>query len=98
MKNHLSMLGSMGAGARFWPWGMLNLLGSARSGEWGTVTLALHPLALDNGLRVIGADLQRNVTLGGLAGNEPLPRLGAFADDIRGVPIWPLALLLLLVK
>jgi hypothetical protein len=42
MKNHLSMLGSIGAAARFSPLGMFNLLGSVRSGEWGTVTLVLQ--------------------------------------------------------
>jgi len=41
MKNHLSMLGSMGAGAKFSPLGMLSLLGSTRSSEWGTETLVL---------------------------------------------------------
>lgn len=42
MKNHLSMLGSMGAGLWLSPLGTLNLPGSVRSGEWETVTLALH--------------------------------------------------------
>lgn len=42
MKNHLSMLGSIGAGALFSPWGMLRLLASARSCECATEVLALR--------------------------------------------------------
>jgi hypothetical protein len=39
------MLGSMGAGALFSPWGMLSELESVRSGEWETVVLTLNKLA-----------------------------------------------------
>lgn len=41
MKNHLSMLGSMGAGLWFSPAGMLTWLASMRSAERETVVLAL---------------------------------------------------------
>jgi hypothetical protein len=41
MKNHLSMLGSMGAGEWFSPDGMFSWLGSVRSAECETVVLAL---------------------------------------------------------
>jgi len=41
MKNHLSMLGSIELGALSSPLGMLSLVVSRRSGEWGTVPLAL---------------------------------------------------------
>lgn len=42
MKNHLSMLGSIGAGALLSPDGMLSWLGSTRSGELLTVVLVLY--------------------------------------------------------
>jgi len=45
MKNHLSMLGSIGAGEWFSPDGMLSWLGSVRSGECETVTLTLRDIS-----------------------------------------------------
>jgi len=41
MKNHLSMLGSIGPGALSSPWGMLRELGSAFLGEAEMVVFAL---------------------------------------------------------
>jgi hypothetical protein len=43
MKNHLSIEGSIGPGARFW-WGAIGgrELGSTRAGEWATVTLVIE--------------------------------------------------------
>jgi len=46
MKNHLSIDGSIGAGARCSPLGMLSVDGSTRSGEWGTVVLVLCGLLI----------------------------------------------------
>jgi len=86
MKNHLSMLGSMGAGALLSPWGMSSLLASVRSLECETVVLALFILSALVGRFLDSAqNLQVDVTLVGLASDELLPGLGALSDDIHGV-------------
>lgn len=85
MKNHLSMLGSMGAGWWLSPLGTLMVLGSTRSGELVMVVLVLQKIsACDR--NIPESNLQSNVALGGLAGNQAVPGLGALADDVHGVP------------
>lgn len=84
MKNHLSMLGSIGAGAWFSPEGTLSWEGSVRSCEWATEVLALrlHQWVYMSTEEVT---LQSDVTLGGLARDEALPSLSTLADDVHGV-------------
>lgn len=84
------MEGSIGAGVLSSCWGMLREEGSTRSLLWGTAVLVLESLLA--GVRgrwwifmFFNSDLQVDVTLGGLAGDELLPGLGALTDNVHGV-------------
>lgn len=89
MKNHLSTLPSIGAGARFSPLGMLeSLLWSTRSGEFSLVTLALveYVSTAKVNLLIFHGNLQADIAAGALAGDELLPSVGALTDDLSGIP------------
>ena len=78
----------MGAGARFSPLGILaTWAGSTRSAAFSTVALALNIKSVCDysgwkSVRYLHAD----VTLGGLAGDQLLPGIGALTNDVQGVP------------
>lgn len=88
MKNHLSIELSIGSGARFSLGGRGGRsLGVTRLGEWATVRLVLSGvLASTIGVENWGY-IRRDTTRLGLAGDEFLPGLGAFMDDIHGIAI-----------
>jgi hypothetical protein len=86
MKNHLSMLGSIGAGAMFSFCGIGGSCeGSRRLGECLTVTLVLQG-GLEEFLNMTYLNLRGNITRVGLASDELLPSLSTLTDDISSVP------------
>ena len=97
MKNHLSTLPSIGVGRKFSPFGMfLSWLGSTRSGELEFVTLALFRMSASNVhesgatttryfLLALVIHLQADVTRLLLPGDQPLPSITVFPDDLQHI-------------
>jgi len=86
MKNHLSMLGSIGAGATFSFGGIGgSWSGETRFGDCLTVRLVLQHI-LESFYKVVCSHLRGNITGVGLASDELLPRLSTLTDNISGVP------------
>jgi hypothetical protein len=93
MKNHLSKLGSTGAGGRFSPLGR----GGSWSGltqpcEWLTVRFVLFEMSAwpyagltTQKVRDDGGTIQGNSTRVGFAGDQLLPRFSSFTDNIGGI-------------
>jgi hypothetical protein len=86
MKNHLSMLGSMGAGGWFSPGGTGGRAeDSVRKGDEATVRLALETISTR-----IWADRRGHIRSDGVsisaAMNEFLPGLLAFPNHVGGIP------------
>ena len=90
MKNHLSMLGSIGAGARVSLGGIGgSWSGLTRLGECLTVRLVLYHIRPDLYQIKFMFILRRNVTWLSFASDELLPSLSTLAYNISGVPdIW----------
>jgi len=88
MKNHLSMLGSIGAGAMFSFCGMGgSWSGLTRLGDCLTVRLVLWNCQFkvcETYTR--GNNLRRDVTWLGLASDELLPSLSTLTDNVGGIP------------
>jgi hypothetical protein len=92
MKNHLSMLGSIDAGATFSFGGIGgSWSGETRLGDCLTVRLVLQHI-LAKFLEEVGSNIRRNITRVGLASDELLPSLSTLTNDISGVPDFLLAL------
>lgn len=88
MKNHLSTLPSIGAGGRFSPGGILErALWSTKSGELELVTLALSNFSVNPIIGTSQIYLQADVSFRGSTGDESLPGVSAFADDLLGIPM-----------
>lgn len=88
MKNHLSIELSIFSGRRSSLGGRGgSWSGETRLGEWPTVRLVLVRL-VSKACPTAGEpslNLRRDVTGLDLAGNEPVPGLGALPDDVHGV-------------
>lgn len=85
MKNHLSTLPSIDAGGKSSFLGMCgSLLGSTRSGEWGTVTLVLQAM-INADIRSSCKSLQSDVTPLSLASDQLLPGFSTLAHNVGSI-------------
>lgn len=90
MKNHLSTLPSIGAGAKLSPLGMFrNWLWSTRSGDFAFVTFVLSPTVnlrplLVQWVRVV-QDLQTEIARGRLSSNQSLPCVAALPYHLESI-------------
>jgi len=87
MKNHLSMLGSIGAGAKFSFSGIAGLWsGLIRLGDCLTVRLVLSSISRVQNRGTCHS--RGNTARIDLAGDQSLPSLRTLTDDIGGVPVF----------